>query len=124
MNKTLSKLQSEAVKKNEEPSIKILTLSEEIIEILNSKWNQEWCPFCGFKGEPRQVIHHIISMHREKYDKYLTIQAKLETLISDQIQKAYKAGIKEVLRNVEYNAQTKIWDIPEEKLLSIQSKGK
>ncbi len=48
----------------------------------------------------------------------------IETLIQDQIQKAYKAGIKEVLRNVEYNAQTKIWEIPEEKLLSIQSNKK
>jgi len=48
----------------------------------------------------------------------------LKDFLTDQIQKAYKAGIKEVLRNVEYNAQTKIWEIPEEKLLSIQSKEK
>ena len=48
----------------------------------------------------------------------------IKQFLSDQIQKAYEAGIKEVLRNVEYNAQTKIWDIPEEKLLSIQSKEK
>ena len=41
-----------------------------------------------------------------------------------KVEEAYKAGIKEVLRNVEYNAQTKIWEIPEEKLLSIQSKRK
>jgi len=48
----------------------------------------------------------------------------LKDFLTDQIQKAYKAGIKEVLRNVEYNAQTKIWEIPEEKILSLNKGDK
>jgi len=82
--KTLSKLQSEAVKE-----IDKITFEMDCSEAESKVWN-----------------------------------SKLKTLFADQIQKAYKSGIKEVLRNVEYNAQTKIWDIPEKKLLSIQSKGK
>lgn len=79
----------------EEPKIKEFTLPEKISEILNFKWNQDWCPFCDFKGKPKQVIHHIISMHREKYNEYLTPEAKIMKLIGEETLKSFDDGVKE-----------------------------
>lgn len=46
----------------------------------------------------------------------------LKKFISLKLEKAYNEGKKEVLRYVEYNAETRIFEIPEEKLKIINQK--
>ena len=44
------------------------------------------CPYCDFeRNDHRQVIHHLISMHREKYDEKYSREAQLTALYKQEI---------------------------------------
>lgn len=48
----------------------------------------------------------------------------IETHTQKKVKEAYKKGISDVEKNIEYNAQTKVWEIPEEKILSLNKGDK